>query len=193
MFPVQAGAICINIYCLAAPRGEKVPHALGHPRHRLCMIRGIHYRPDFGDEMRGVLPVFTLALNARRIMSNMFPDFESLDEVRSCTWHPATASEEAYRELARRYPHMAFHVGRACIVARFTQLYQALDILSDVHIAEEAQECGSLAIHEAIVSQIVRYSNMNDYTLSVDLDNRQPAHLNDDTVVRWMLDVKQQF
>ena len=170
-----------------------MPLALGHPRHRLCMIRGIRYHPCFGDGLRRVLLVCTRALNTRRIMSNMFPNFESLDEVPSCIWHPATASEEVYGGLTRRYPHMAFHVGRACTVAGYTQLHQELDILSDVHIAEEARECGSLAIHEAVVSQIVRYSNMNEYTLSVDLDYRQPAHLNVDTVVRWMLDVKQKF
>lgn len=179
--------------CLAALHGEKVPHALGHPLHRLCMIRGIRYHPGFGNELRGVLPVFTRALNARSIMSNAIPDIESSDDVPYCIWHPATASEETYRELARRYPHMAYHVGRACAVAGYTQLYQELDILPDVHIAEEARECGSLAIYEAIVSQIVRYSIMNDYTLSIDLDNRRPAYLNGDTAVHWMLDIKQEF
>ena len=70
---------------------------------------------------------------------------------------------------------MAYLVGRACAVAGYTQLYQELDILPDVHIAEEARKCGNLAIYENIVSQMVRYSIMNHYTLLVDLDNRRPA------------------
>ena len=73
------------------------------------------------------------------------------------------------------------------------QLYQELELLPDVHIAEEARECGNLAIYNAIRSQAVRYSIMDDYMLSVDVDNRQPAHLNADTAVKWMLDDKQEF
>lgn len=76
-------------------------------------------------------------------------------------------------------------------MAGYTELYLELDILPDVHIAEEARECGNLTIYEAIVSQSVRYSIMNDYTRSIDLENRQPAHLNGDTAARWMLDIKQ--
>ena len=103
--------------CLAAIRGEKVPHALGQPLHIFCIVRGIRYHPGFGHELRGVLPIFTRALNARSIMSNVIPNLESPDEVPYCIWHPVTASEETYRELARRYPHMAYQVGRACAVA----------------------------------------------------------------------------
>jgi hypothetical protein len=88
-------------------------------------------------------------------------------------------------------PHLAYNVARACAVAGYTELYLELDILPDVHIAEEARECGNLTIYEAIVSQSVRYSIMNDYTRSIDLENRQPAHLNGDTAARWMLDIKQ--
>ena len=177
--------------CLAALRGETVPHALSPPIHRFCTIRGIRYNPGFGDELRGLLPIFTRALNARSIMSNVVPDIESPDEVPYCIWHPATASEETYRKLAQRYPNLAYQVGRACAVAGYAQLYYELDILPDVHIAEEARECGNLAIHDAIVSQALRFSIMNDYILSVDPDNRKPAYLNGDTAVRWMLDVKQ--
>lgn len=179
--------------CLAALRGVEVPYALGHPLHRLCTTRGIRYRPGFGQELHGVLPIFTRALNARSIMSNAVPVLESPKDVPYCIWHPATASEEIYRELAQRYAHLAYHVGRACAVAGYTQLYQELEILPDVHIAEEARECGSLAIYEAIMSQPVRYSIMDDYTLSVKPNNLQPAHLNGDTAVCWMLDVKQRF
>lgn len=179
--------------CLAALRGEDIPHALGDPVHRLCVIRGIRYHHGFANELRGILPVFTRALNARSIMSNVIPNFESPDEVPYCIWHPETATEKTYRELARRFPHMAYQVGRACAVAGYTQLYTELDILPDAHIAEEARECGNLAIFEAIMSQPARYSIMNDYTLSTDPDNRKSVHLNGDTAVRWMLDVKQEL
>ncbi|GAB7350065.1 hypothetical protein MBLNU459_g0734t1 [Dothideomycetes sp. NU459] len=179
--------------CLAALRGKDIPHALGHPVHRLCVVRGIRYHYGFGDELRGVLPIFTRALNARSIMSNVVPSFQSPDEIPYCIWHPETASEETYRELARRFPHMAYQVGRACAVAGYTQLYKELNILPDVHVAEEARECGNFAIFEAIMSQPVRYSIMNDYTLSINLDNRELTHLNGDTAVRWMLDIKQKL
>lgn len=92
-------------------RGEKIPHALGQPLHILCIIRGIHYHPGFGRELRGALPIFTRAMNARSIMSNIILDFDSPDEVPYCIWHPVTALEETYRELARRWPHMAYKVG----------------------------------------------------------------------------------
>jgi hypothetical protein len=73
------------------------------------------------------------------------------------------------------------------------QLYHELDLLPDVHIAGEDRECGNFAIHDAIVTQAVRYSIMNDYTLSLNLSNCRPAYLTGDTAVRWMLDIKQGF
>ena len=126
-------------------------------------------------------------------MDNVIPNIQSPEEVPYCIWHPAMASEETYRELVRQYPNMAYHVGRACAVAGYAQLYQELDILPDTHIAEEARECGSLSIYELIMSQPVRYDIMNDYTLSIDFDHRRPACLNGDTAVCWMLDIRQKF
>jgi hypothetical protein len=179
--------------CSAAIRGEEVPHALGHPLHRLCVIRGISYHYGFGNELRGLLPAFTRALNARSIMSNVIPELESPDTVPYCIWHPETASEGTYRELVKKYPHLAYQLGRACAVAGYAKLFHELDILPEVHIAEEARECGNLVVYEAILSQGVRYSVMNDYEFRVDLEVPKPAHLNGDTCVRWMLDIKQQF
>ncbi|KAB8356344.1 hypothetical protein FH972_023928 [Carpinus fangiana] len=179
--------------CLAALRGEAVPHALGDPVHRLCVIRGIRYHPSFGSELHGVLPVFTRALNARSIMSNVIPDFDSPDAVPYCIWHPQVASEQTYRQLVGRYPHMVYQVGRACAVAGYINLYKELDILPDAHIAEEARECGHRELFDLIMSQPVRYSIMDDYELRVKSENRQPVPLNGDTAVRWMLDVKQGF
>lgn len=180
--------------CLAAMKGEEIPFALGDPVHRLCIIRGMRYHHGYGTELQGLLPAFTRALNARSIMSNTIPtSLDSPDEIPYCIWHPDTASEETYRELAKRCPHMAYQVGRACAVAGYTELYMELDLLPDVHIAEEARECGNRAIFEAIVSQAVRYSMMNDYELKVDSNDRKPANLNGDTCVRWMLDIKQQL
>lgn len=179
--------------CLAALRGEEIPHALGHPLHRLCVVRGIRYNHGFGLELRDVTPVFTRRLNARSIMSNIIPDLNHQDQIPYCIWHPEVASQDTYRELVRRYPHMVYQVGRACAVAGYTQLYHELDILPDVHIAEEARECGNLDIYEVIMSQPVRYNVMNDYMRSVDTNSPQPAHLNGDTIVCWMLDIKQEF
>lgn len=180
--------------CLAAMEGKEIPLALGQPVHRLCIIRGIRYHRGFGEELRGLLPVFTRALNARNIMSDIIlPNLYASDEIPYCIWHPDTASEETYRKLVERYPQMMYQVGRACAVAGYTDLYKELDILPDVHIAEEARECGNMAIFEAIVSQSIRYSIMNDYERAIDVGNLKPMNLNGDTCARWMLDIKQEL
>ncbi|KAK5174647.1 uncharacterized protein LTR77_001729 [Saxophila tyrrhenica] len=179
--------------CLTALQGEKVPEALGHPLHEFCTVHGIRYHSGFGDELHGSSPIFARALNARRIMSGIIPDIKSPLEMPYCIWHPVTALEKTYRELVQRYPQMAYHVARACAVAGYTRLYGELDVLPDVHVAEEARECGNMAIYDAVVSQPVRYSIMNDYTRSVDVDSRQAANLNGDTCVCWMLNIKQKL
>lgn len=179
--------------CFAAIRGEAIPYALGHPLHRLCVVRGIRYHYGFGTELHGVLSVFTRALNARSIMSNVLPELESPDTIPYCIWHPETASEDTYRKLVQKYPQLSYQAGRACAVAGYTKLFHELDILPEVHIAEEARENDNHAIFEAIVSQTVRYKVMNDYELRLDLSSPKPAYLNGDTCVRWMLDIKQQF
>lgn len=115
------------------------------------------------------------------------------EEFPYCIWHPEVASEATYRELARRYRQMVYQVGRACAVAGYTDLYLALDILPEVHIAEEARESGSKAIFDAIMSSPVKYSVMDDYIRSVDIEHPRPAHLNGDTAVRWMLEIKQDY
>jgi hypothetical protein len=182
--------------CRAAIHGKRVPYSLGLSLIRLCIIRGIRYHAGFGEELRGVLPAFTRALNARSIMSDRIPDMSSdaeADDVPYCIWHPQTASEATYRELVHRYPRMVYHVGRACAVAGYTDLYKELEILPDVHIAEEARECGSMAIYDDIMSRPVRYDVMNDYECIIGADPRSGVHLNGDTAVCRSLDVKQKF
>lgn len=51
-------------------------------------------------------------------------------------------------ELVWCYPHMAYQVDGACAVVGYIDLYSELDILSEVHIAEEARECGHMAIFD---------------------------------------------
>lgn len=72
----------------AACLGESVPHALGIPLVRLGIVRGIRYRTGFGEGLRGVLPIFTRALNARLIMDNHIPEISKDDEVPYCIWYP---------------------------------------------------------------------------------------------------------
>lgn len=179
--------------CLAGLNGEAVPYALGDPIHRLCTIRGIRYHASFGEELRSLLPEFTRALNARAIMSNEMPKMDLPEEIPYCIWQPEIASEHTYRQLVRDYPNLAYQVGHACAVAGYTDLYEELDILPDVHVAEEARECGNLAIYEMIMSAPARYDIMDDYNRRVNPDNRKVSHLNGDTAVRWLLDVKQAF
>ncbi|KUJ20369.1 uncharacterized protein LY89DRAFT_682112 [Mollisia scopiformis] len=196
--PVISARLSMQKYtvdaCRAAIRGEMVPVALGLELSRLCVIRGMRYHTGFAKELHGTLPEFTRALNARAIMSNTIPDMDgSLEETPYCIWHPEVASESTYRCLVQRYPHMAYQVARACAVAGYIDLYLELEIVPDVHVAEEARECGNTVIFNHIMAASVTYSIMDDYTRSIDATNSKPSHLNGDTAVRWMLDLKQEF
>ncbi|PGH26848.1 hypothetical protein AJ80_01429 [Polytolypa hystricis UAMH7299] len=175
--------------CAAAIRGEKVPYCLGHLVARLCVLRGIRYHAGFATEFRDLSdhPEFSRALNARSIMSNDIPNMTSPEEFPYCIWHPDVATEETYRELARGYPQMRYHVGRACAVAGYLDLYRELDLLPDVSIAEEARDNqkNGETIFNKIMSQPVKSVNPDQ--------PRRVAGLNGDTAVRSLLDIKQRF
>lgn len=181
--------------CLAAIRGQRVPEkGLGDVETRQCVVRGIRYHDNFGEELRGVLPIFTRALNARMIMSNVIPDIEADEEFPYCIWYPDIATEHTYRTLANRYTQMKYQVGRACAVAGYFQLYTELNILPEVHIAEEARENKATghAIYDLIMASPCRYEVMNDYTRTINEKQATPlAQLNGDTAVRALLDFKQ--
>ncbi|OLN90032.1 hypothetical protein CCHL11_07253 [Colletotrichum chlorophyti] len=121
-------------------------------------------------------------------MSNTIPEMPT-DVVKPyCIWHPDLAKEETYRELARRYPDLRYHVGRACAAAGYNKLYDELDLLPDVSIAEEARDSGNTALFESITRQAVRYAVMDDYTRTVNLESpKAGACLNGDAAVRSML------
>lgn len=90
-------------------------------------------------------------------MSNIVPDnLDILDEIPYCTWHPEVATQDTYRELVRRYSHMAYQVGRACAVAGYTQLYSELDLLPNVHIVEEIREHSNPDIYQAVHIDAIR-------------------------------------
>ncbi|KZF19540.1 MATE efflux family protein [Xylona heveae TC161] len=174
----------------SAIHGKQVPCALGRPTPRYCVIRGIRYNPGFAKELHGVLPEFTRALNARSIMSNSIPDMNHPDDFPYCIWHPEVATEATYRELAHRYPQLKYHVGRACAVAGYVDLYKELDILPEVHIAEEARSNGHSAIFDMVMANDTIYNVMNDYNRTVDIDSPSPGRLNCDTAVRSLLEIK---
>lgn len=176
-----------------ALEGCAVPLPLGHPILRLCIIRGIRYHAGFEEELRDVLPDFTRALNARLIMSNTIPSMTESRDFPHCIWYPDLASEDSYREVARRYPQLRYHVGRACAVAGYTTFYHELALLPDASIAEEPRDAGekSVDIFRTIMAQPVRYSIMDDYSLSTQLDNPQECFgLNDDAAVRSVLNIR---
>ena len=114
------------------------------------------------------------------------------DEMPYCIWHPETAPEASYRALVRRYPQMAYQVGRACAVAGYYDLFRELNIVPGVHIAEEARECGSIAVFDHIMAQLARYNVMGDYkrTINSMTTQLQPACLNGDTADCATLDVE---
>ncbi|PWY65623.1 hypothetical protein BO94DRAFT_570357 [Aspergillus sclerotioniger CBS 115572] len=181
----------------AAIRGERVPPCVCHPALRLCLVRGIRYSPGFATELQCKYDrqgLFTRAINARRIMSNEIPEMTNGRDTPYCIWYPETATEDSYRRLVSRYPHLKYHVGRACAVAGYMDLYKELDLLPDVHIAEEARDNNRMAIFDLIMASPIRYSVMNDYTRSVDLQHPTVCYvcgLNSDTAVRSFLEQKQ--
>lgn len=78
-------------------------------------------------------------------------------EMPYCIWHPDVASEETNCQLAARYPEMRYQVGRACAVANHVGLYKELDLLPDVHIAEEARDNNAMEICNLIMASEVKY------------------------------------
>jgi len=176
--------------CVAAMRGERVPWAIGNPLMQFCLVRGIRYHAGFGAEVRLATPVLARAWNARRIMSNNVPAVEDMsdpDHVPYCIWHPDVASESTYRTLVQRFPQMRYQVARVCAVAGYLDLYRDLDVLPEVHVAEEARHNDNLDIFNDIMAQPVRYSVMDDYYRTINTASPKVAYLNGDTAVRSTL------
>ncbi|KAL6229347.1 hypothetical protein BDW75DRAFT_249846 [Aspergillus navahoensis] len=182
--------------CDAAIRGEQIPRQLKGRNHLLCLLRGIRHNPGFATELRGKyrnIKCIDRVLNARSIMSNVIPDMAGHYEMPYCIWYPDVASEETYRQLAAEYPEMRYQVGPACAVANYVSLYKELDLLPDIHIAEEARDNNAIEIFDLIMASEVKYDVMDDYTRTVNLKSpRAGVHLNGDTVVRSLLEIKQQ-
>ncbi|KAH0439673.1 hypothetical protein CcaCcLH18_02783 [Colletotrichum camelliae] len=142
-------------------------------------------------------PVYTKQAFASQISNNIVPEMHDSRPKPYCIWY-YLGSEETYRRLARRFPEMRYHVGRACAAAGYAKLYFELDLLPDISIAEEARDArdagapdvdvaGADAIFRAIVEQPVRYAVMDDYTCTANLENpekRIRVGLNGDTALR---------
>ena len=176
--------------CHDAIHGIRIPKTLGEMVHQLCAIRGIRHHYGFAQELRGAMPEFTRALNARDIMSGIIPTISQPEEMPYCIWHPEVPKEDTLRALVQRYPDMLYHVARACAVAGYIDLYKELDPLPEVHVAEEAgyaslqrNSNGSQQIYQHILSQPLKYEIMNDYTCTVNIAGRRFASLNGDTAV----------
>ncbi|KAI0004662.1 hypothetical protein F4779DRAFT_599573 [Xylariaceae sp. FL0662B] len=188
--------------CNAAIRGESVPRDISNPLARASLIRGIrlHYAfatSDIVTELSTASAHIARARNARLIMSNEVPDAMAQDEQPYCIWYPDFASEETYRKLAQRYPQTRYQVGRACAAAGYHVLYEELDLLPDVTVAEEAREsaaAGGRLIYESIMNSPHRYAVMDDCLLSIEMETPpSPAFLNGDTEVRWRLESRVAF
>ncbi|KAF4830903.1 hypothetical protein CGCTS75_v005730 [Colletotrichum tropicale] len=191
----------IHADAVAAFEGKRVPHDLGRELTRLCVVRGIRFHADFcfgpAAVLRGSLPIFTRALNARAIMSNRIPDMDSdqPDDMPYCIWYPDLPSEDTLRELVRCFPAMAYQAARACAVAGHTELYKELSvqILPEVSIAEEARENGNHAIFNMIMEAPCRYKVFDDYNRTINTTTPKPAFLNGDTAIRPYLLETQAF
>ncbi|KAI0545345.1 hypothetical protein F4679DRAFT_481431 [Xylaria curta] len=196
--------------CQSALLGERLPENLGNQVVQLCLISGIRQHIDFARSaaVAGLCragaggAIFARARNARLIMSGEVPSRELMPDRGTfpyCVWYPDVASEDTYRKLVATFPDMRYQVGRACAVAGYARLYGELDLLPDPSIAEEAREAGksvegSRQIFERIIAAPARYSVMNDYNLTVQLDNPVAgAFLNADTAVRATLEGRKKF
>lgn len=186
--------------CNDAIHGTRIPKALGLQVHRLCTIRGIRHHYGFAQELRGVTPEFTRALNARDIMSGIIPTISQPDEIPYCFWYPEVPKEDTLRALVQQYPDMLYQAARACAIAGYFDLYKELDPLPEVHITEEAgyasmqkSSNGSQQIYQHILSQPVKFEIMNDYTYIVNIARRQAASLNGDTAVYSSLTARSKY
>ncbi|KJZ79037.1 hypothetical protein HIM_01810 [Hirsutella minnesotensis 3608] len=170
---------------VAAIHGKRLPLNLGRPLQRLCTVRGIRHHEDFAKGeaacLKGHLPMFTQAINARLIMSGEVPQMHTPEDMPYCIWYPDVPPEDSLRKLAEQCPGMRYQIGRACAVGGYTNLFTSLDILPEVAIAEEARESGNLEIYELIVNELVKWKVFDDYTGTV--SKPIPAYLNGDTVV----------
>ncbi|BCS20906.1 uncharacterized protein APUU_21338A [Aspergillus puulaauensis] len=186
--------------CQAAIQGSRIPKTLDEEVHRLCTIRGIRHHYGFAKELRGVSLDFTRALNARDIMSGIIPTMLTPEEVPYCFWYPDIPTEQTLRALVQRYPDMVYQVARACAAAGYFDLYKELDVLPEVHVAEEAgyaaaqrNSKGSREIYDLIISQPIKFEIMNDYTRTVNTAGRRVACLNGDTAVYSSLTVRSKY
>jgi hypothetical protein len=175
--------------------GEVLPQDLACKRARQSTVHGIRHHINFAQsakvtELASLAgnELFARARNARLIMSNEMPAIMTNETSPYCIHYPDVASEEAYRDLAKRYPNIRYQIGRACAVAGYAGLYRELDLLPDVSIAEEAREnrdsAGAQEIFAHIMAGPVRYRVMDDYTLTVNADRPEaPASLNAEMAV----------
>ncbi|KAF7937961.1 uncharacterized protein EAE97_007757 [Botrytis byssoidea] len=178
-----------------AMRGEFVPKNLRHEKMIFCIVHGLRYNIAFAESApmkeicaKSTNKIFARARNARLIMSDKVPLMRDDEEKPYCIWHPQVASVDTYRELVQKYPDMKYHVGRACAVGGYSDLYRELDLLPDISIAEEARDnltvVGSKEIFDLIMCQPTHYAAMDDYTRSVNWKApRRVIGLNGDTAV----------
>ncbi|TGO08779.1 hypothetical protein BTUL_0192g00130 [Botrytis tulipae] len=195
------GAASLQQNYLDAIRGEFVPKNFNELRMTCSIIHGLRYNESFAESesMKEICAkssnkIFARARNARLIMSNKIPLMTDVGEKPYCIWHPQLATADTYRELAQRYPDMKYHVGRACAVGGYIDLYRELDLLPDISIAEEAWHnsdvAGSKEIFDFIACQPTRYAILDDYTRSVNLQAPRIAMgLNGDTALLSSLNV----
>ncbi|KAF4436906.1 beta transducin [Fusarium acutatum] len=102
-----------------------------------------------------------------------------LQEHKGVDEHPDMATEDSYRSLASKFPDMRYKVGRACAVAGYHALYQGLDLLPEVSIAEEARESetdGGKLIYDEIMSFKYRYAIMDDCKRTIELTTMNARH-----------------
>lgn len=193
----QLKAICEPIL-----RGEQASRELilrvrdsDYWRPRFCFIHAVRYCREYVALPEVVSlctelqdpsdAVFARTYYARLIMNDIVPDMDTAkpETLPYCIWYPDVASEQTYREVAGRYPQLRYQVARACAVAGYDTLYQELDVLPEVAVAEEARTSFTgeqSKIFQLIMKSPVRYRVMDDYEKRI-IPNPQHGFLNADT------------
>jgi hypothetical protein len=125
-------------------------------------------------------------------VDGVIPEMSNYEDFPYCLWYPEVPTEETCRKLVIKHPKLRYLVGRACAVAGYSKLYYELDLLPEVHIAEEARDNKHMDIFKAIMENNIKYSTMDDYTRTIFPDHPHLAYLNGDTAVRSTLEIKQE-
>lgn len=126
-----------------------------------CCIRGIYHNTFFAiwcsKQPELNFPGIERAINARMIMNNVLvvAPYKGYD-IPYLIWWPRVALESTYHHLAKLQPEMLHQIIRACIYARYQDLFDELlpQVTPDVILISEAANQGDLHFRQALDKRV---------------------------------------